>query len=74
MNIKATLLYRSPEQIFAAADRGEAVVIRRKRSEYLLTRKPTRKNLYGCLRGTIKKDKGKTAVKWKVASNAPDRY
>jgi hypothetical protein len=57
MNASATLLYRSPERIFAAADRGEPVIIRRRRSEYVLTRKPGAKALYGCLAGTIKKDK-----------------
>jgi hypothetical protein len=71
MNASATTLYRSPERIFAAADRGETVVIRRRHSEYLLTRKPGANKLYGCLAGTIKKDTGKPAVHWRAA-HAPD--
>jgi hypothetical protein len=67
MNANATSLYRCPERIFAAADRGETVVIRRRRAEYLLTRKPGAKKLYGCLAGTIKKDTGKPSVNWKAA-------
>ena len=71
MNANATSLYRSPERLFAAADRGETVVIRRRQSEYLLLRKPGARKLYGCLAGSIKRDKGKPPVKWK-ASSAPD--
>jgi hypothetical protein len=67
MNANATSLYRSPEQLFAAADRGETVVIRRRRSEYLLLRKPGARKLYGCLAGAIKKDAGKPPVQWKAS-------
>ena len=72
MNANATSLYRFPERIFAAADRGETVIIRRRRSEYVLTRKPGARKLYGCLAGSIKKDKGKAPVQWKAASSASD--
>ncbi len=71
MKANATALYRSPDRIFAAADRGETVVISRGRSEYLLTRKRGQGKLYGCLSGAIKKDGGKPRVKWKVF-HAPD--
>lgn len=70
MTANATVLYRQPERVFAAADRGETVIIRRNRSEYLLTRKPGSKKLYGCLTGTIKQDKGKPAVSWKAVGRA----
>jgi len=74
MNASATSLYRYPDRIFAAADRGETVVIRRRRSEYVLARKPDAKKLYGCLAGSIKKDNGKAQVQWKAASSASDRH
>src|SRR5262245_7409106 len=74
MNANATTLYRSPDRIFAAADRGETVVIRRRRSEYVLTRKHGGKKLYGCLAGSIRKDKGKAQARWKAASSASDRH
>jgi hypothetical protein len=67
MYANATALYRSPERIFAAADRGETVVIRRRRAEYLLMRKPGPKKLSGSLAGSIKKDSGKPSVLWKAA-------
>src|ERR1035441_4869049 len=39
MTATATILYRSPERVFSAADRGEKVTIRRGKSEYVLTKK-----------------------------------
>ena len=68
MNAVATVLYRSPDRVFNAADRGEVVTIRRKGKEYLLTRKAGQRPLYGCLKGSIKADHGKPAVKWKAAA------
>jgi hypothetical protein len=67
MNATATVLYRSPERVFSAADRGEEVTIRRGKSEYVLTRKAEPGRLYGCLRGTIRRDTGKPKVHWKAA-------
>jgi hypothetical protein len=67
MNATATVLYRSPERVFSAADRGEKVTIRRGKSEYILTRKAEPGRLYGCLRGTIRRDTGKPKVHWKAA-------
>ena len=66
MTATATILYRTPERIFSAADRGEKVTIRRGKSEYILTKKTGQGALYGCLRGSIKKDLGKPKVQWKV--------
>jgi hypothetical protein len=66
MNATATVLYRSPERVFSAADRGEKVTIRRGKSEYVLTRKTGQGALYGCLRGTIRRDAGKPKVRWKA--------
>lgn len=39
MTATATVLYRTPEKIFSAADRGEKVTIRRGKSEYILSKK-----------------------------------
>jgi hypothetical protein len=66
MTATATILYRTPERIFSAADRGEKVTIRRGRSEYILTKKSGAGALYGATRGSILKDLGKPAVKWKA--------
>jgi hypothetical protein len=66
MTATATILYRSPERIFSAADRGEKVTIRRGKSEYVLTKKTGQGALYGCLRGTIRRDSGKPKVRWKA--------
>jgi hypothetical protein len=66
MTATATILYRSPERVFSAADRGEKVTIRRGKSEYVLTKKSGTGALYGCLRGSIKKDLGKPKVHWKA--------
>jgi len=66
MTATATILYRTPERVFSAADRGEKVTIRRGKSEYVLTKKPGQGALYGATRGSIKKDLGKPAVKWKA--------
>jgi hypothetical protein len=66
MTATATILYRSPERIFSAADRGEKVTIRRGKSEYILTKKTGQGALYGCMRGSILKDFGKPKVKWKA--------
>jgi hypothetical protein len=66
MTAKATVLYRNPEVIFAAADRGETVTICRNRAEYTLIRKRSGKKLYGAARGSILKDTGKPRVKWKA--------
>jgi hypothetical protein len=66
MTATATILYRSPERVFSAADRGEKVTIRRGKSEYVLTKKSGQGALYGCLRGSIKKDLGKPKVHWKA--------
>jgi hypothetical protein len=68
MTAKATVLYRNPEKVFAAADRGETVTICRKRAEYTLVRKKNGKGLYGVARGSIVKDSGKPNVKWKAMS------
>ena len=62
----ATILYRTPEKVFSAADRGEKATIGRGRSEYLLSQKGKTEALYGCLRGWIKKDSGKPKVRWKA--------
>lgn len=66
MTATATILYRSPERVFSAADRGERVTIRRGKFEYILTKKTGQGALYGCLRGSIKKDLGKPKVHWKA--------
>ena len=66
MTATATILYRSPERIFSAADRGEKVTIRRGKSEYLLTKKTGQGVLYGATRGSIKRDSGRPMVKWKA--------
>ena len=66
MTATATILYRSPERIFSAADRGEKVIIRRGKTEYVLTRKVGQGSLYGCLRGAIRHDAGKPKVRWKA--------
>ncbi|MFN3408076.1 MAG: hypothetical protein ACK45B_03710 [Limisphaerales bacterium] len=68
MEALATTLYRNPNRVFDAADRGETVTIRRKGREYLLTRKTASHALYGCLAGTVRKDAGKPVVTWKVAA------
>ena len=68
MKANATLLYRKPDQVFSAADRGETVTIRRGRSEYLLARKPDTGTLYGCLRSSIRRDSGKPKARWKAAA------
>lgn len=66
MTATATILYRTPEKVFSAADRGEKVTIRRGRSEYILSKKTKTRALYGCLRGSIQKDSGKPKVRWKA--------
>ena len=66
MTATATVLYRTPEKIFSAADRGEKVTIRRGKSEYILSKKNKTHALYGCLRGSIKKDSGRPKVRWKA--------
>jgi hypothetical protein len=66
MTATATILYRSPERIFSAADRGEKVTIRRGKAEYVLMRKTRPGSLYGCLRGTIRRDAGKPKIRWKA--------
>ncbi len=66
MTANATILYRTPERIFSAADRGEKVTIRRGKSEYILTKKSGTGPLYGCLRGSILRDSGKPKVNWKA--------
>jgi hypothetical protein len=66
MTATATILYRTPERIFSAADRGEKVTIRRGKSEYILTKKNGQGPLYGATRGSIIKDMGKPVVKWKA--------
>jgi len=66
MTATATLLYRTPERVFSAADRGEKVIIRRGKSEYILTKKSGTGALYGCLRGSIRRDSGKPKVHWKA--------
>ena len=66
MTATATILYRTPEKIFSAADRGEKVTIRRGKSEYILSKKARAHALYGCLRGSIKKDLGRPKVRWKA--------
>jgi len=66
MTATATVLYRTPERIFSAADRGEAVTIRRGKSEYVLTKKTGPGALYGCLRGAIRRDSGKPEIHWKA--------
>lgn len=66
MTATATLLYRSPERIFSAADRGEKVTIRRGKSEYVLTKKTRPGALYGCLRDSIRHDAGRPKVRWKA--------
>ena len=66
MTATATILYRTPERIFSAADRGEKVTIRRGKSEYVLTKKNRVGTLYGATRGSILKDLGKPVVKWKA--------
>ena len=66
MIANATTLYRSPERIFAAADRGESVVIRRRRVEYILVRKASSKRLYGSNADTIRRDSGKPKASWKA--------
>jgi hypothetical protein len=65
MTATATILYRTPEKVFAAADRGEKVIIRRGKSEYVLTKK-SEGALYGATRGSIGKDLGRPVVKWKA--------
>jgi hypothetical protein len=65
MTANATILYRTPERIFSAADRGEKVTIRRGKSEYILTKK-SKGALYGATRGSILKDLGRPVVKWKA--------
>lgn len=67
MTANATILYRSPERIFSAADRGEKVTIRRGKAEYILIKKSGTGALYGCLRGSIRRDLGKPKVQWKAA-------
>jgi len=44
---------------------GEKVIIRRGKTEYVLTRKVGQGSLYGCLRGAIRHDAGKPKVRWK---------
>lgn len=66
MTATATILYRTPEKVFSAADRGEKVTIRRGKSEYILSRKTKNHALYGCLRDSIKRDSGKPKVRWKA--------
>lgn len=68
MHANATLLYRNPDRVFSAADRGETVIIRRGRAEYVLSRKPDMGALYGCLRSSIRRDAGKPKVHWKAAA------
>ena len=66
MRMSATELYRQPAKVFAAADMGE-VIIERLGVEYLLIRKrKAGRSLYGALKGSVLKDEGKTAVKWKA--------
>ena len=66
MTATATILYRTPEKVFSAADRGEKVTIRRGKSEYILSKKTKAHSLYGCLRGSIKKDAGRPKIQWKA--------
>lgn|GEM_PF-1024039 len=66
MTATATILYRTPERIFSAADRGEEVTIRRGKSEYILIKKSGAGALYGCLRNSIRRDSGKPNVQWKA--------
>jgi hypothetical protein len=66
MTATATILYRTPQRVFSAADRGEKVIIRRGKSEYVLTKKSGTGALYGCLRGSIRRDLGKPKVRWKA--------
>ncbi|HEY5234006.1 MAG TPA: hypothetical protein VIK35_10785 [Verrucomicrobiae bacterium] len=66
MTATATALYRSPERVFSAADRGEKVTIRRGKSEYILSKKNQTGALYGATRGSILKDLGRPDVKWKA--------
>src|SRR5690242_20706061 len=66
MRTSATELYRQPAKVFAAADTGE-VIIERLGIEYLLIRRrKAGRNLYGALKGSVLKDAGKPAVKWKA--------
>jgi hypothetical protein len=65
MTATATILYRTPEKIFSAADRGEKVIIRRGKAEYVLAKR-IKNALYGATRGSILKDFGKPVVKWKA--------
>ncbi len=67
MRTSATTLYREPDKVFSAADRGETVTIRRGRKEYLLTRKANMGALYGSLRASIRRDTGKPETRWKAA-------
>lgn len=66
MKANATILYRSPSRVFAAADKGETVTIERLGVEYILQRKPSPHQLYGATRGSIKKDLGRPTVQWKA--------
>lgn len=66
MTATATILYRTPEKVFSAADRGEKVTIRRGKTEYILSRKTKAHALYGCLRGSVKKDLGRPNLRWKA--------
>ena len=66
MTATATILYRTPERVFSATYRGEKVTIRRGKSEYILTKKSGTGVLYGCLRGSIRRDSGKPKVQWKA--------
>jgi hypothetical protein len=67
MKTSATELYRQPAKVFAAADLGE-VIIERLGIEYVLARKRKGgRNLYGALKGSVLKDEGKPAVKWKAS-------
>ncbi len=52
-----TVLYRNPGKVFAAADRGEVVILTRGKSKYEIRRNRARGG-YGSLAGSITAEKG----------------
>ena len=58
MQVNATLLYREPRRVFAAADRGETVTLTREGRTYELKLKRKARGLYGSMKGSVLAEKG----------------
>ena len=61
MHANATLLYRQPRRVFAAADRGETVTLTREGRTYELKLKRKARGLYGAGVGSVLAEKGRGA-------------